>query len=198
VAQLKPSKTVVVEITDGEKFSVDGVRITAAENSHYGFPPGTANSRRTNRCRTGSTCLTARSCHRRHRSSDAVQTLATGVDLLVCEITDPDADLAVLKAERPDLPVFAYPVLKNHFEQQHLTADALQPRFRRRVGSVVTTHDAMPDGLIPQARARIAARYKGPVALRKTSTIFSGFGRRTAALGPVKYIPILTTLCIGL
>jgi ribonuclease BN (tRNA processing enzyme) len=169
VAQLAPSKTVVVEITDGEKFAVDGVRITAVENSHYGFKPGTANFKAYQSLSyrfdmsdrsivfTGDT-----------GPSDAVQTLAKGVDLLVCEITDPDADLAALKAERPDLPVFAYPVLKNHFEQQHLTADAVgRLASGAGVGSVVTTHDPMPDSLIPQARARIAARYEGPVAFAK-------------------------------
>jgi ribonuclease BN (tRNA processing enzyme) len=100
--------------------------------------------------------------------SEAVQTLAMGVDLLVCEITDPDGDLASLKAERPDLPFFAHPVLKNHFEEQHLTADAVgKLAGGAGVGSVVTTHNSMPDSLIPQARVRIASHYNGPVAFAK-------------------------------
>ena len=44
VAQFEPSVVAVIEIVDGEKFSVGDVKITAAENSHYGFEPSTANS----------------------------------------------------------------------------------------------------------------------------------------------------------
>jgi hypothetical protein len=41
VAQLVPRKTAVMETIDGEQFTVDDVKITAAENSHYGFKIGT-------------------------------------------------------------------------------------------------------------------------------------------------------------
>jgi ribonuclease BN (tRNA processing enzyme) len=169
VAQLVPGKTAVVEIIDGEQFSVDDVKITATENSHYGFKIGSANYKAYQSLSyrfdmsdrsiafTGDT-----------GPSDAVQALAKGVDLLVSEITSPDADLAALKAERPDLPFIAYPVLKNHFEEQHLTADAVgKLAAGAGVGSVVTTHDPIPDNLIPQARAAIASHYDGPVAFAK-------------------------------
>jgi len=169
VARLAPSQVAVVEIIDGEQFSVDDVKITAAENSHYGFKIGAADYKAYQSLSyrfdmsdrsivfTGDT-----------GPSDAVQALARGVDLLVSEITNPDADLVSLKAERPDLPLFAYPILKNHLEQQHLTADAVgKLAASAGVGSVVTTHNPMPDSLIPQARVRIASHYNGPVAFAK-------------------------------
>jgi hypothetical protein len=60
------------------------------------------------------------------------------------------------------------PVLKNHFEEQHLTADAVgKLAAGAGVGSVVTTHNAIPETLIPQARAAIASHYDGPVAFAK-------------------------------
>jgi ribonuclease BN (tRNA processing enzyme) len=97
-----------------------------------------------------------------------VQALAKGVDLLVSEITDPDAELAALKAERTDIPFFAYPVLKKHFEVQHLTADAVGKLAAcAGVRSLVLTHNPMPDNLIPQAGVAIAKLYDGPVAFAK-------------------------------
>ena len=159
VAQLAPSKVVVIEITDGEKLSVDGIKITAAENSHYGFQPGTADYKAYQSLSfrfdmsdrsilfTGDT-----------GPSDAVQALAKGAGMLVCEITDPDFELASLKAERPDIPFFADSALKKHFAEQHLTSDAVgKLAVSAGVGSVVITHNPMPDSLIPQARVTITA-----------------------------------------
>lgn len=166
VIQLAPSKVTVIEITDGEKFSVDDVKITAAENSHYGFQPGTANYKAYQSLSfrfdmsdrsiifTGDT-----------GPSGAVQALAKGAALLVCEITNPDAELASLKAERTDIPFFADKVLKKHFEEQHLTADVVG-KFAASagVGSVVITHNPIPDSLILQTHVTIASHYNGPVA----------------------------------
>jgi ribonuclease BN (tRNA processing enzyme) len=169
VAQLAPSKVAVVEIIDGEKFSVDDVKITAAENSHYGLQPGTANYKAYQSLSlrfdmsdrsivfTGDT-----------GPSDAVQTLAKGADLFVCEINDPDAELASLKAERPDIPFFADPILKKHFEEQHLTADAVgKLAAGAGVRRLVLTHNPIPGNLIPQARVTITKHYDGPVAFAK-------------------------------
>ena len=169
VAHLAPSKVAVVEIIDGEKFSVDDVKITAAENSHYGFQPSTANYKAYQSLSfrfdmsdrsimfTGDT-----------GPCDAVQALAKGANLLVSEITDPDAELASLKAERTGIPFFAYPVLKKHFEIEHLTADAVgKLAAGAGVRSLVLTHNPMPDNLIPQARVTITTHYDGPVAFAK-------------------------------
>ena len=169
LARLAPSKVEVVEIVDGAKVSVADVKITAAANSHYGFEPGTAQDKAYQSLSfrfdmpdrsivfTGDT-----------GPSEAVQTLAKGADLLVSEITDPDAELASLKAARPDIPSLAGPALKKHFEAQHLTADAVgKLAAGAGVGSIVITHNPMPDSLIPQARVAIARRYAGPVAFAR-------------------------------
>jgi ribonuclease BN (tRNA processing enzyme) len=169
VAQLAPSKVAVVEIIDGEKFSVDDVKITAAENSHYGLQPGTANYK-TYQSLSLRFDMSDRSIVFTGDTgpSDAVQALAKGADLFVCEITDPDAELASLKAERPDIPFFADPILKNHFETQHLTVDAVgKLAAGAGVRSLVLTHNPMPGNLIPQARVTITNYYDGPVAFAK-------------------------------
>ena len=110
LARLAPSKVEVVEIVDGAKVSVADVKITAAANSHYGFEPGTAQDKAYQSLSfrfdmpdrsivfTGDT-----------GPSEAVQTLAKGADLLVSEITDPDAELASLKAAHPDIPSLGGP-----------------------------------------------------------------------------------------
>ena len=94
-----------------------------------------------------------------------MEKLAQGANLFISEITDPDAELAALKADRPDIPFLAYPVLKMHFTKQHLTADKVgKLAAAAKVGSLVLTHNPIPDNLIPQARAAIASHYNGPIA----------------------------------
>jgi len=166
LAQLPPSTVAVVEVTDGKKFSLDGVEITAAENSHYTFTAGTSNYRKYQSLSyrfdmadrsivfTGDT-----------GPSDSVQKLAKGADLLVSEITDPATELAALKAERSDIPFFADSILKKHFEEQHLTADAVgELASAAGVKSLVLTHNPIPDSLLPQAGVTVASHYDGPVA----------------------------------
>jgi ribonuclease BN (tRNA processing enzyme) len=166
IAKLPASEVAVVEIISGAKFSIGDAKVTAIANSHYGFKPGTKDAAAYQSLSlrfdmgdrlivyTGDT-----------GPSDAVEKLAQGANLLISEITDPDAELASLKAERTDIPFFAYPVLKMHFTKQHLTAAAVgKLAAAARVGSLVLTHNPIPDSLIPQTRATIASRYHGPVA----------------------------------
>lgn len=135
-------------------------------NSHYGFEAGT-----TNAAAYQSLSLRFSMADRSivytgdTGPSDAVEKLAQGADLLISEITDPDAELASLKANRPNIPFFADPILKKHFKQQHLTAAAVgRLAAAAKVSSLVLTHNPIPDSLIPQARATIASYYDSPVA----------------------------------
>ena len=163
-----PSTTVdVIEVTDRSTFTVGLVRVTAATNTHYGFDPATADAARFQSLSfrfdmpdrsiayTGDT-----------GPSENVERLAHGADLLISEIIDADQSLAKLKAQRPDIPIYAEPFLKKHFETEHLSADEVGLLARRSgVKAVVLTHNPLDDAAIETARATIASHFNGPVAV---------------------------------
>ncbi len=165
VAKLPPSTVTVTEITDGARFNVGAVKVTAATNTHYGFQPGTPEAARFRSLSfrfdmpdrsivyTGDT-----------GPSSNVERLARDADLLVSEITDPDQVLAELKAKR-DIPAYAEPFLKKHFEQEHLAADQVGLLAQRSgVKAVVVTHNPLNDANMVTARATIGSHFTGPVS----------------------------------
>jgi ribonuclease BN (tRNA processing enzyme) len=162
-----PSTTVeVIEVTDGSTFTVGPVKVTATTNTHYGFDPGTSEAARYQSLSyrfdmpdrsiayTGDT-----------GPSENVERLAHDADLLISEINDADQALAALKAQRPDIPAYAEPILRNHFEKQHLSAAEVGLLARRSgVKAVVLTHNPLNDANIATARATIASHFNGPIA----------------------------------
>jgi len=166
ITKLPSSNVAVVEITDGARLTVDGVDIAAVENSHYGFAAGTPEAKAYQSLSLRFTMPDRTIVFTGDTGpSDGVRQLAKGADLLISEITDPGTELATLKAERTDIPFVADPILKKHFEQQHLTADAVgELAAGAGLKSLVLTHNPIPAGLIPQAGVAIASHYDGPVA----------------------------------
>ncbi|MFI6347232.1 MBL fold metallo-hydrolase [Streptomyces sp. NPDC050560] len=149
------------EVTEGSTFSVVGVRVTAAVNTHYDFPPGSDHSARFQSLSyrfdtpdrsiayTGDT-----------GPSERVEQLASGADLLVSEVNDASRVPPALHAAGPAAAAF----MKRHFEREHLTPDAVGLLARRAgVRALVLTHIGVADPAIPDARRAIAAHFKGPV-----------------------------------
>jgi len=85
---------------------------------------------------------------------------------LSLRFTMPDRTIVFTGDTGPsDIPFVADPILKKHFEQQHLTADAVgELAAGAGLKSLVLTHNPIPAGLIPQAGVAIASHYDGPVA----------------------------------
>lgn len=166
VRDLPPTTVKVIEVTDGSAVTIGSVKVTAATNTHYGFSAGSEQAKRFQSLSyrfdtpdrsivyTGDT-----------GPSDNVERLARNADLLVSEIIDPDHVMALLKAQRVDIPFYAEPLLRNHFEHQHLTADAVGLLAQHaRVKTLVLTHNTLDAQGIVKAGETIASRYKGPFA----------------------------------
>ncbi|HEY4344512.1 MAG TPA: MBL fold metallo-hydrolase [Parvibaculum sp.] len=158
----------VVEIGDGATFSVGKIKVTAAENSHYSFAPGSEEAKKyvslsyrfdapdRSIVFTGDTGPSA-----------AVEKLARNADLLVSEIMDPDVALKKIEEKRY-IPFFAESAVKSHFSKEHLSPTEVGLlASRAHVKALVLTHDALPDEAIPQAGKEIAANYKGSVVFAK-------------------------------
>jgi ribonuclease BN (tRNA processing enzyme) len=153
----------VVELVQGSKLSVGRIAVTAVVNTHYVLSDKNGKKAQSLSFRfdmpdrsivyTGDT-----------GPSSNVEALAKNVDLLICEIMDPDASLARLKKSRPDVPSLAFKAVEDHFRQQHMSPREVGLMAKRSgAKSLVLTHIALEDGELGDARKKIAESFRGPV-----------------------------------
>jgi ribonuclease BN (tRNA processing enzyme) len=160
----------VIELSDGDHVSLDDMRVTVTQNSHYDFAPGSVQDRNYKSLSlrfdmpgrsivyTGDTGPSA-----------AVERLAQGADLLVSEMIDMAGTMAVVAQNSPGMPAAARQQLEQHLSTHHLTPDAVgQLAARSRVKALVITHFAA--GTPDPARnrgyiTRIKTRFDGSVTL---------------------------------
>jgi ribonuclease BN (tRNA processing enzyme) len=160
----------VTEIASGSVVRIGAATVTAAQNSHYSFAPGSDADRRFKSLAfrfdlpgrsiayTGDTGPSA-----------AVAALARGVDLLVSELIDVDATVANVRRNTPDMPAPAIAALTRHLSGHHLTAAQVgELAVRAGAKQLVVTHLVAP-GATPAAldaiEAQIAAAYKGSIVI---------------------------------
>ncbi|MDK2755857.1 MAG: MBL fold metallo-hydrolase [Blastomonas fulva] len=168
---IPPADTVtVIELADGEKTTLNGMTVTAAQNTHYDFAPGSVEDRNYKSLSfrfdlpgrsivyTGDTGPSA-----------AVEKLAKGADLLVSEMIDMAGTMANVARNSPNMPPEAKRDLEQHLSTHHLTPEAVgQLAGRAGVKALVITHFAA--GTPDPARTKgyvtqIAKSYSGPVTL---------------------------------
>ena len=162
----------VVEIGDGAVLTVGPVKVRAAANSHYDTLPRDArpvslsyrfDAPGRSMLFTGDT-----------GPSPAVEALCgDGVDLLVSEIMDPKLAIQHIRERRPDIPVFALPIVEGHFRKEHLSPEEVG-KLAAACGAkaLVLTHIALEDGELAGARETIATRYPGSITFAKDLQTF--------------------------
>jgi ribonuclease BN (tRNA processing enzyme) len=157
----------VVEIGDGAHVTIGDATITAARNSHYSWLEGSAEAARYQSL-SFRFDLPGRSIAYTGDTGPSinVERLAHNVDLLVSEVIEPDAVLQEFLRSRPDLPAFVIPIIRQHFNEQHLNP-AAAGRLARAAGArqLVLTHVAIAGSDGEQVRAAVAAAYGGPVVI---------------------------------
>lgn len=166
-----PADTVsVIELVGGSRLAVDDMTVTAAQNSHYDFAPGSVEDRNYKSLSfrfdlpgrsivyTGDTGPSA-----------AVTELANGADLLVSEMIDMARTMATVARNSPNMRPEAKANLERHLSTHHLTPAAVGALASQAgVKSLVITHFAggTPD---PKRNAdyinEIRAVYRGPITL---------------------------------
>lgn len=162
-----PANTVtVIEMSGDETLAIDGMKVTAAQNSHYDFPKDGIEDRNYKSLSfrfdmagrsvvyTGDTGPSA-----------AVEKLAEGADLLVSEMIDMDGTMASVARNSPNMPPDAKMRLEQHLSTHHLTPEAVgQLAHKAKVKALVITHFAAdtPDPTRIQAYlAQIKAKFGG-------------------------------------
>jgi len=137
-----PQGTVeVIELRDGASLKLDGLKVTAANNTHYSFPQGSDKDRRfasisyrfdladRSIVYTGDTGPSA-----------AVTALAQGADLLVTELIDP-AFAGTFAARGPGPQPKRAREMHDHMVNHHITPDQVgQMAAKAKVHQVVVTH----------------------------------------------------------
>jgi ribonuclease BN (tRNA processing enzyme) len=137
----------VAEFRDGASFDLGATHVTAVKNTHYTFPPGSADDARFQSLSfrfatpgrviayTGDTGV-----------SPAVEKLATGADLLVSEMIDYEGVVAEIRRESPNMPPAALAGIERHLRDHHLTPKQVGDLARAaNVKAVVITHLSGPE-----------------------------------------------------
>lgn len=160
-----PADTVrVVEIGDGSTVSIGEIAVTAASNSHYavladGAPDPRPVSLSLRFDMAGESIVYTGDTG----PSANVEKLATGADILISEIIDPDAAIAELRSARPDIPETVVQAVYQHHMHEHLTpANVGKLAARARVKALVITHNPIKADALPAAMAEIETEYSGP------------------------------------
>jgi ribonuclease BN (tRNA processing enzyme) len=126
---------------DGVVFRDDRLVVTAVENSHYdGAKPVAAPSQdRSYSYRFDTQGRSIVFCGDTG-PSDALEKLAAGADLLVCEVNDLDASMKIF-AETTHLPPPALQAVRAHMAKQHLTPEQVGTLAQKAgVKAVALTH----------------------------------------------------------
>lgn len=165
-----PETTVkVVELNGGERIEVGAMTVTAAQNSHYSFAPGSPEDRRYRSLSFRFDTIGRSIVYTGDTGpSEALEQLARSTDLLVSEMIDIDATVANIRRNSPTMPAGALKGIIQHLKAHHLTPDQVGELARRAsVKQVVVTHFVAlgtPDAKAAYLAA-IRARHVGPVTI---------------------------------
>lgn len=162
----------VVEIGDGSSVTLRDMKVTAAQNTHYSFPPGSELDRRYKSLsfrfdmKDRSVVFTGDT-----GPSEKVERLAKGADMLVSEVIDVDRIVAIMRSTRPDFAEKDINDLIVHQSTQHLSYAAVGHLAKAAgVKSLVLTH-IVPGTVTPAEEIRyreiIAKDYTGPVVFAR-------------------------------
>jgi ribonuclease BN (tRNA processing enzyme) len=151
----------VVEMADRSKVGLEGLTVTAAENSHFRIPENSGLPEKA-KSLAFRFDMTDRSIAFTGDTgpSKAVEELAKGADLLVSEMMDIPAVLAMVRQVNPTMPEQQYQGIEWHLRAHHISPQQVgELAAAASVEYVVVTHIA------PNIRdASTAAKYRAEIA----------------------------------
>jgi ribonuclease BN (tRNA processing enzyme) len=168
---IDPATTVTVtELSGGDHVTLGPVQASTVQNTHYSFAPGSAEDQRFRslawRFETGGRSFVFTGDT---GPSEAVTRFAKGADVLVSEIIDLDATLAMVNRENPHLDAQQREGMIQHLSRHHLPAPQVgKLAASAGVKHVVITHFAPSDpsaALVDHMRQGIASQYKGQITM---------------------------------
>ncbi|WP_431234359.1 MBL fold metallo-hydrolase [Mycolicibacterium psychrotolerans] len=154
----------VIEITDGSRFTVGGIDVATATNTHYRFSGDSPEGHRYQSLSLRFDTPTRSIAYTGDTGPSVnVERMAHGADVLVSEITDPEEVVARISRTFPFSPA-VLAAIKRRFELEHLTAEEVGLLASRSgVKSVVITHNPLTSENLAKARFVIGRHFEGPV-----------------------------------
>lgn len=160
----------VVELVDGITVELNGLRVTAAENTHFRIPQDSGMDEKAKSLSfrfdmadrsivyTGDT-----------GPSEAVEKLAQGADILISEMMDIPAVLANVRRMTPDMPEQQFRGIEWHFRAHHLLPHQVgELAASAGVAKVVVTHmvpNIRNEDMAERYRAEIAGAFDGDIEI---------------------------------
>lgn len=161
----------VVELQSGASVTIGAITVRTVGNSHYETLP--AESRPLSLSyrfdAPGRSILFTGDTG----PSEAVEGLCQGVDLLVSEIMDPKLAISHIRERRPDIPIFALPIVESHFRKEHLSPDEVGKLAAAcKARAVVLTHIALQPEELAGATTAIAGKFGGTITFAEDLQTF--------------------------
>lgn len=166
-----PAATVrVTELSGGDHVTLGPISASTVQNTHYSFPAGSPDDQSFRslswRFETGGRSFVFTGDT---GPSPAVMQFATGADVLISEIIDLDATLAMVHSNNPNLDAQTSNGMIEHLRRHHLSAAEVgKLAAGARVRQLVLTHFAPSNPsptVIEHLQEGIAANYKGRVSM---------------------------------
>lgn len=155
----------VVEIADGADLTIEGIKVCAVANTHYGSATSASDPAQPQSLSlrfelpgrsivvTGDT-----------GPSERVAQLARGADVLVTTVLDLDAAVAAIRASRPQASEAFFAAARAHFAQHHLSPEAAgQLAASAGVGRLVLTHVGITPARMKAARQQLGHSWHGRI-----------------------------------
>lgn len=176
--RISPATTVsVVELAGGGAVKLGDMAVTAAENSHYSFAPGSPEAAR-HKSLSYRFDMPGRSIVYTGDTgpSATVERLARRAGMLVSEMIDLEATLALVRRTTPGMPAPAFAAIRRHLADHHLSPEQVgRLAAAAGVSRVVVTH-MVPGSHDPadlaRYRAGISRHFRGPVSFAKDGDRF--------------------------
>jgi ribonuclease BN (tRNA processing enzyme) len=170
------SEVEIVELDDRDTVEVGPMTVTARQNTHYSFEPGSEMDQRYQSLSFRFDTPGRRIAYTGDTGpSAAVDELAAGVDLLVAEMIDLESILIPAQRDRlaanttgQDMP--------RHLSEHHITPEQVgEMAAKAGVGSLVVTHLVAPGATevdLQRYREAIGEHYLGPVVIADDLDVF--------------------------
>ena len=167
----------VVEIRGGSQFTLGGVKVTAAKNTHYSFAPGSAEDKEFESLSLRFDMADRSIAYTGDTGpSPAVERLAKGVDLLVSEMIDVDRTMADVRRASPNADSKVIAGVEAHLRAHHLApGDVGKLAAAAGAKSVVVTHFVAPaadGGVLLGFLGDIGKYYSDPAVIARDLEVY--------------------------
>lgn len=163
-----PFQWTVIELADGSAFDIGPIKVKTIANNH--FASGPANDGHSPLSFSFRFDVGERSIFYTGDTgpSEAVERACRGATALVSEVLDPEASLARMIQQFPNMPPAFRESMDRHFRTLHLSpVEMAKLASKCDAKTLIVTHNALHGAEIASAQQSVAAGFRGPAFFAK-------------------------------